>query len=499
MSSALVARFFSAGCALLATACVATSSLEPKEQEVTVRVYSRSLSIQLGDTVTMGIVEHSRSAGTRVSQGVGLSTGRERIPNASIRWTSSDTQIVTISESGLVSARAEGLVTVAARTVNGVDSTLVNVRGVFARSRFRMVVTASEHSCGILPSAQLACWGATSRGELGLGIEMLFSYFATPQLVAEQRDVESVAVGQQHTCILRVDKTVACVGDNRRRQVAGRGDGRHLGFVSVAVGEPVIAIGAGGDQTCALTVSGRLLCWGAQYAGVNQVDDVRYTALSVGPTHACAITLSRQVRCWGSNAFGQLGSGSTMPSSQPVLARGLDSVQTVSAGVSHTCATDDSGVAWCWGNGIAGQIGNGSTSGLALEPSRVLSAASFSAISAGGEFTCALATDSRAWCWGSDVRGSLGRGRLPTGQELLQDFLSPVPAAVLSTSRFRTISAGTEGAVCAVTTEAGAECWGNNRLGLLGLGSMRWASALLGHASTPIPSPVAQFNQHFNR
>lgn len=149
----------------------------------------------------------------------------------------------------------------------------------------------------------------------------------------------------------------------------------------------------------------------------------------------------------------------------------------VDAGTAFTCAIASDGAAYCWGVNRRGQLGLGAPDTLAHPaPAPVGSGRRYTAISAGAAHVCAIAADSTAWCWGSNSHGQLGDGR--SGE----DAMSPTPVAVTGGLRFRTISAGFRH-TCAVTTSDAAYCWGDDRYGKLGDGD----------ASTPVgtPSPVA--------
>jgi alpha-tubulin suppressor-like RCC1 family protein len=69
------------------------------------------------------------------------------------------------------------------------------------------------------------------------------------------------------------------------------------------------------------------------------------------------------VSCWGSNAFGQLGDGTTTDVPSPSAVRGLVHVRTITAGTGHTCALVKGGQVDCWGANDAGELGDGTTAG----------------------------------------------------------------------------------------------------------------------------------------
>ena len=69
-----------------------------------------------------------------------------------------------------------------------------------------------------------------------------------------------------------------------------------------------------------------------------------------GEAHNCALTTTKAVHCWGWNIDGQLGDGTTRPTTVPVTLTGLESgVQSIAAGGSHTCALLEDGTLTCWG------------------------------------------------------------------------------------------------------------------------------------------------------
>jgi alpha-tubulin suppressor-like RCC1 family protein len=116
-------------------------------------------------------------------------------------------------------------------------------------------------------------------------------------------------------------------------------------------------------------------------------------------------------------------------------------VKSVSAGGSHNCAVLSNQRVKCWGSNSFGQLGDGSKN---LD-------VGFSKISAGYDHTCAITHERQVKCWGWDEYGQLGDGKF----EELKDVTA------ISTY-FHT---------CAVSNSK-VYCWGIDNYGQLGDGSI---------------------------
>ncbi len=176
--------------------------------------------------------------------------------------------------------------------------------------------------------------------------------------------------------------------------------------------------------------------------------------LFVGTWHGCATTTQGDLRCWGSNDDGRLGlSPNPIAMATPVP---LDGTATHVDIESHGCAVVDGGVR-CWGPNIQGRVSPAEQLDAVLAPvapqfaqlmdiDRVGVASAFScaqrpdllfcwgdldssfgldpssaalniaplgglsSMALAQRTLCALASDGRVWCAGSDLRGELGLG-----------------------------------------------------------------------------------------
>ena len=147
----------------------------------------------------------------------------------------------------------------------------------------------------------------------------------------------------------------------------------------------------------------------------------------------------------------------------PVDVTGLTSAVTaIAAGGEHTCAIASGRSVKCWGWNGTGQLGIGTTTDSSTPVDVVGLATEVSAIAAGGRHTCALMAAGGIKCWGYNEFGQLGNGTTA-------DSAMPVDVAVLT----RSVGAITTGGnlTCALRTEGVVTCWGIDLTGQLAGGA----------------------------
>ncbi len=197
-----------------------------------------------------------------------------------------------------------------------------------------------------------------------------------------------------------------------------------------------------------------------------------FKSIANGYAHSCAIATDDTAYCWGSNTYGQLGNGLTADSLTPVAvgtsgAMAGKTIKAISSSYFHTCAIASDNNAYCWGYNNAGQLGNGTTNDssvpVAVNTSGALSGKTIVAISVGAKFTCVLASDNNAYCWGENLFGQLGNGS--TTQSSLP--VAVTTSGVLSGKTLKTVSSGAYHA-CAIASDNNAYCWGLSSSGQLG-------------------------------
>ena len=238
---------------------------------------------------------------------------------------------------------------------------------------FVSVLAGSGHTCGLTDRGGVMCWGSNFNGQLGDGTT---ADRYTPVAVKDlNTGVKAVSAGTTHTCALLTTGGVKCWGNNNRGQL---GDGTKINRWTpvdvIGLTSGVASIEAGGLDTCAVTIHGGAKCWGSNNRGrlgdgttIDRSTPANVIGLftgvaairanDAGGAHTCALLTNGGVKCWGGNEYGQLGDGTTTESHVPIDVSGLTSgVSVLALGTLHTCAATSSGVK-CWGNNSSRPIG----------------------------------------------------------------------------------------------------------------------------------------------
>ncbi len=282
--------------------------------------------------------------------------------------------------------------------------------------------------------------------------------------------------GRDHTCALLQNGQVQCWGGNREGQAGdGTTQNRYTPVTVTGIGETAVQIATGYEESCAVTASGKVMCWGYINnfgEGVSQITGLSGPAngVAVGFLTICASLRQGGAQCLGYfNDYGQLGDGSITPHTQPQNVKGLSgSASSLDSGNHHACALVN-GSAHCWGSDRYGQLGVGSPIYRTVPVNVPGMAGSVVQASAGGGHTCAVTKAGGVLCWGDNLRGQLGDGA--------DEYRStPVQVEGLA-SGVQAVTTGSEH-TCALTKAGGVKCWGYNGDGQIGNGSSRFTEPL---------------------
>ena len=170
----------------------------------------------------------------------------------------------------------------------------------------------------------------------------------------------------------------------------------------------------------------------------------------------------------------------------PLTATARDADDTVLAGVSVRWSTGNGTIATVDTTGVVTGVatgyatitaeGGGATGSIRVtvgEPDKPFARIAFSSIGTVGNYACGLeAQTGLAYCWGDNHSGALGIGEVEG---------SDAPVSVNGARHFVSLSVGFYGN-CAIEAATGlAYCWGNNRFGSLGDGTLttRWVPTMV--------------------
>lgn len=209
------------------------------------------------------------------------------------------------------------------------SSTLAAVRVPGLEAGVAEVAPGGDHTCAVDVAGAVHCWGANAEGQLGTGdtVDRLYP----TQVVGLPEPAVHVAAARWHTCAVLESGKVSCWGEGTRGQLGGRASSSRPVLVPGLTGAARLALGD--NSSCALLGSGAVWCWGSNGYGelghgdteehVRPVPVVGFAtkgavALASGSHHWCLLTREGGVRCWGYNEHGQVGDGSTERRHRPV-------------------------------------------------------------------------------------------------------------------------------------------------------------------------------------
>ena len=355
---------------------------------------------------------------------------------------------------------------------NGLCIGMVELRDVASH-----IAAGSSHTCAVLIDGTVKCWGVNGSGQLGDGT---WAHKQTPTNVSGLSSrATAIECGYYHTCAILDTGGVQCWGYNVFGQLGdGTRSDRNTPVDVSGLSSGVTSLAIGGNHSCALLSTGGVKCWGYNVYGqlgngvtapheTTPVDvsglQTGVVAITAGLHHTCAVLSSGRSVCWGNNEYGQIGDGSLTARLTPVDVSGLSSGTTeLSAGRYHTCALTNPGGILCWGHNEYGQLGNGTNTDSSIPVNTSSLSAGASAIKAGQHHNCALMNSGDIKCWGHNNYGQLGDGNSTD---------STTPVDLLGLSSTATFITAGRYHTCALLGTGGVMCWGDNMNGQLGNGT----------------------------
>ena len=344
-----------------------------------------------------------------------------------------------------------------------------------------LITAGGSHTCALLSDTTVACWGSDSNGQIGNATTA--ASVTTPTVVGSVTGATDLVAGQSHTCALVGSGSVKCWGSNVTGQigdgtttdrssatsVTGITNATHLAS-NGTVGTSVGPIGS----NCALFADGTMKCWGYNAYGqlgdfttlnrstpVSVIGVTSGTSIATSPYASCSVDSNHHAQCWGGNTYGIQGSGFS-DSGQTLIqdVPNLSGVTQLEAGFGHTCALLADQSVQCWGYNNYGQIGLAATTSNQMIPISVSGFQNAASLKTGYTTSFAVLSNGALMGTGRNSYNQMANGNTT-------DQYAPLNAGGLSG-----VSKAAPGSnhVCVLMTDQSVKCWGDNTYGQLGAG-----------------------------
>lgn len=340
------------------------------------------------------------------------------------------------------------------------------------RERPQEVYCGLYHCCVLLEDGNVKCWGGNDKGELGLGDKLtrggthnqMGDFLPHVDLGRQQRAID-VQCGNWHTCVILESNDVKCWGDNDNGEL-GIGDTDVRGDKPNTMGDflPPVKLGSGRkakklsvqSYPCVVLDNQEVKCWGwndwgagghgdsshrgtdaghmgDNLAPINFGKGAKVESVCVGNTHSCVVLVGGKVKCWGlgvapsqhrddghgalgyQDATDRGGSPGTMGDHLPTINLGTHEAKSLEAksvviGIQHTCVLLEFNVVKCFGAGGYGGLGLGDdkdrgvhekSMGDWLPALKLGITATPVRLESGFKHTCAVFSNKRIKCWGT--------------------------------------------------------------------------------------------------
>jgi alpha-tubulin suppressor-like RCC1 family protein len=353
-----------------------------------------------------------------------------------------------------------------------------------------------EVSCTSVPfllSGRVFSCGENGSGQLGLGDYSLSEGFV------DLANVVAMAAGSEHSVFLLGDGTVFACGDNSFGQLGIGAPGStpvpmpvqldHVVAVSAGAAHTLFLLENGDVYACGLNDRGQLGLGGFSSYPVYEPRQVQSIygaqAISAGAYHSLVRLSDGSVLAFGANDKGQLGLGSSAPTSvdSPNCIQGLSHILAISAGESHSLFLRADATVYACGSNSNGQLGLGASYATADFPQLVNGKCSnpngtggkalqARAIAAGDCYSLVVLDSTykrhhRVFAFGSNSNGQLGLGTI-------FDYLKPEGMGVATvTGPVTAIAAGRSHSIILTAAAAYGFGWTPSWQPWLGVGGLQ--------------------------
>jgi len=378
------------------------------------------------------------------------------------------------------------------------------------------IALGTNHMCVTLADERVFCWGEDEDSQLGTSPPLPALFSREPLVIGGLEDVVDLSLGDKSACALKSDQSIWCWGENDLGQLGFESVWKEWGTPQRAQVPPgAVKLVMNNDTGCALSDSGKLVCWGARMdlpvttgfrlewhdpgswsGGADETEEtmVNVTDLSMdvgtscfiagggrvgccdffvgggcriiegvkGATQVrasrigCALTESGEVYCWGDVTYSR-------PVSPGQRVRKLKRATELFKGPNGFCARHKNRTVSCW------ETSFGEDEQLVLgKPTPMTGAEDMAQIAQFRDYGCAVHKDGTVSCWGM----------------LVDDIESETPTIIEGLEGVAQVEIGGTFA-CARLEDGTVKCWGEGYSGQLGISrryrpvELNWKEKLL--------------------
>ena len=368
---------------------------------------------------------------------------KEKPVQSDWKWTSSNEDVATIDENGVVTGKTLGYTTITGyNSKNGLKAkAIVNVyRNQEGAITVPIVGQGYGNTITLKEDGTVWATGKNDYGQLGVGDTT--NRNTSVQVKIDENtyleNVKKIDVTDDTTIALTKTGEVYAWGKNENGEL-GVGDKTYRGYATRVKGidgngylENIIDVANGEGNSYAIDKNGNVYGWG--YGGYNQIDDTTTSkvyptkmsdctdaiSVSAGDCFMAFIQANSNSCVRGYNRYGQRGNGTTADTPTGTCIVGND-INKICAGNDSTLIIKEDGTVWTSGRNQYGELGVGDTSNrtsftkLTLEDGTEIKA-KYGELNA--NITTILGKDGKVYATGYNGYGQLSNGTTTSSTKL---------------------------------------------------------------------------------
>jgi len=283
-------------------------------------------------------------------------------------------------------------------------------------AKIKMISAGKDYSLALDTNGNVWGWGKNTYYEID---QVSSTKILKPRKFAKLSNIIKITAGINTSVMLAEDGTIYTYGLNSDGQ-AGTGDYTQRAVYKANYDmQNVIDISAGSGHVMALKLDGTVWVTGsnrygqlginnkfvsekATYQKVDLPEAIAY--IQTGENSCFAISTTGNVYAWGANYYGQLGLNDKENRYAPVKVEDLSDIREISSGINHTIARDGNSYSYVTGTNKQGELGIGNNTPKVIFE-RINTLNNIMDIAAGENYTVASLKDGSVWAWGDYNHG----------------------------------------------------------------------------------------------